>query len=434
MKKLLQILFLFSIVLGQNIYHIKITQEIEPGLVPYIKRGIQEAKNNNAQAIIFEINTFGGRVDAAVQIRDEIINTKIPTVAFINKRAISAGALISIACKKIVMSPASTIGAATVVDMEGKKQSEKYQSYMRAEMRATAEKNGRNPIYAQAMVDETIKIPDSIKGDNKLLTFTAEEAYKYKYNDTILESINQIPQYLNIKNYQIIPVEKNNMDSFISFISNPVVVSILLTIGIIGIITEIKTPGFGVPGIVGLIALALIFGTNYITNIANSFEIILFIIGIVLIILEIFVIPGFGLTGVIGFLMVVGSLFLILLPPLKMTDGDLINKVLFQITLSFIFSGIVLYFLSKYLPKNQTFNKLILDEQTSVQAGFTSADDYSYLLNKIGIAHTVLRPAGIVIIDDKKYNVVTTSDYIDKGTKVKVIKIEGNKIIVENIQ
>jgi membrane-bound serine protease (ClpP class) len=318
--------------------------------------------------------------------------------------------------------------------MEGKKQSEKYQSYMRAEMRATAEKNGRNPIYAQAMVDETIKIPDSIKGDNKLLTFTAEEAYKYKYNDTILESINQIPQFLNIKNYQIIPVEKNNMDSFISFISNPVVVSILLTIGIIGIITEIKTPGFGVPGIVGLIALALIFGTNYITNIANSFEIILFIIGIVLIILEIFVIPGFGLTGVIGFLMVVGSLFLILLPPLKMTDGDLINKVLFQITLSFIFSGIVLYFLFKYLPKNQTFNKLILDEQTSVQAGFTSADDYSYLLNKIGIAHTVLRPAGIVIIDDKKYDVVTTSDYIDKGTKVKVIKIEGNKIIVENIQ
>ena len=284
------------------------------------------------------------------------------------------------------------------------------------------------------MVDETIKIPDSIKGDNKLLTFTAEEAYKYKYNDTILESINQIPQFLNIKNYQIIPVEKNNMDSFISFISNPVVVSILLTIGIIGIITEIKTPGFGVPGIVGLIALALIFGTNYITNIANSFEIILFIIGIVLIILEIFVIPGFGLTGVIGFLMVVGSLFLILLPPLKMTDGDLINKVLFQITLSFIFSGIVLYFLLKYLPKNQTFNKLILDEQTSVQAGFTSADDYSYLLNKIGIAHTVLRPAGIVIIDDKKYDVVTTSDYIDKGTKVKVIKIEGNKIIVENIQ
>ncbi|HOL80796.1 MAG TPA: NfeD family protein [Ignavibacteriales bacterium] len=433
MKKLFFILFVFITCFSQNIYVVKIDQEIEPGLAQYIKRIVKEAENNRAEAIIFEINTFGGRVDAAVTIRDAIINSKVLTVGFVNKRAISAGALITIACKKIIMADASTMGAATVVDMEGKKQSEKYQSYMRAEMRATAEKNGRNPIFAEAMVDETVILPDSIKKNDKLLTLTNAEAHKYGYNDTTLNSINEILKYLNIKNPQLIDTQKSNTDKIISFLSNPIVVSILMMIGIIGIITEIKTPGFGAPGIIGLLALGLLFGVNYITDLATSLELILLIIGLILILVEIFVIPGFGVTGVIGIILFIGSLFFMLLPPLKMTDKDLLNRALYQILTSFILSGVIVYFLLKYLPKNTTFMKLVLADSTSAKEGYVSSISYDEILNKTGIAHTILRPAGIIEIDGKKYDAISVSDFIEKGSKIKVVQVEGIKIFVEQI-
>lgn len=434
-KVLLLILISLTYLFAQDVFLVKIDQDIEPGLAQYIKRVVKEAEEKNAEAIIFEVNTFGGRVDAAVTIRDAIINSKVQTIAFINKRAISAGALISIACKKIIMADASTIGAATVVDMEGKKQSEKYQSYMRAEMRSTAEKNGRNPIIAEAMVDETVILPDTIKKNDKLLTLTNHEAQKYGYNDTTLNSINEITKYLNIKNANIIPTEKSNTDKFVSFVGNPIVASILLMIGIIGLITEVKTPGFGAPGIIGLIALAILFGVNYITELASSLELILFFVGLFLIILEIFVIPGFGVAGAIGIILFVGSLFFMLLPPLKMADTDFITRAIFQILLSFIFGGVIIYFLLKYLPQNTYFKNLILADSTSAKDGYISSTRFDdLLLGSVGYAYTVLRPAGTIDINGTKYDAISNAEFIEKGAKIKVVKIEGSKIIVEKIE
>src|SRR3989339_1941716 len=165
---------------AQKVFHAKIEGEIDLGLAPFVRRVISDAESQNAQAIVFEINTFGGRVDAATQIKDAILESKVLTIAFIDKRAISAGALIALSCEKIVMVPGASIGASTVVDQEGKKQAEKYQSYMRSEMRATAEKNGRRTDIAQAMVDETVVVPDLQDDSTKLVTLTTEEAVKYK--------------------------------------------------------------------------------------------------------------------------------------------------------------------------------------------------------------------------------------------------------------
>ncbi|MFZ6033743.1 MAG: SDH family Clp fold serine proteinase [Melioribacter sp.] len=208
MKKiLLLVLILISSISAQKVYYGDIEGDIDLGLAPYVKRIVEEAEQNTADAIIFRINTFGGRVDAATQIKDAILNSKVRTIAFIDKRAISAGALIALSCEKIVMTPGASMGATTVVDQSGQKQSEKYQSYMRSEMRATAEKNGRRTDIAQGMVDETIVVPDLQDDSTKLITLTAEEALKFGMADTILSSVEEVKEAFGYKNASLIRVE-----------------------------------------------------------------------------------------------------------------------------------------------------------------------------------------------------------------------------------
>lgn len=411
------------------IYQGIIDGEIDLGLAPYVKRVIEEAEKNNADAVVFKINTFGGRVDAATQIKDAILNSKVLTIAFIDKRAISAGALISLSCVKIVMVPGASIGASTVVDQGGAKQSEKHQSYMRSEMRSTAEKNGRPAKIAEAMVDESIEI-EGLVDSTKLVTLTSKEAVSYGIADTVLHSLDEALASLGFENPEVIEIEGNWAENVLRFLNNPIISSLLIMIGLVGMFTEIKTPGWGLPGTAAVIALTLFFGANYILELASIIEILLFAVGVVLLILEIFVIPGFGIPGIVGILLVIGSLFLGLISDFPIVSWDLVEDAIIQLATVFVITGVLIFVLSKILPQSAFFNRLILVDEIKEQSGYSSKETLKHLIGIEGKALTDLRPAGTAILNDERIDVVTEGDYVSHDSEIKVIKVEGSKVVV----
>lgn len=418
---------------AQKVYYGNIDGEIDLGMAPYVVRVISEAEKNNADAIVFRINTFGGRLDAATQIKDAIIGTKILTIAFINNRGISAGALISLSCDKIAMAPGSSIGASTVVDQSGQKQSEKYQSYMRSEMRATAERNGRRTDIAQGMVDERIIIPGLVDS-TQLVTLTTDEALKYKMADVQANNLNEVLKDFGLQGAEIITVDVNWAEEVVKFLNNPIISSILIMIGFFGLIAEIKTPGWGVAGTTGLIALALFFGSSYIVELASAIDIVLFVVGLVLLALEIFVIPGFGVAGIAGIILIFVSLFLSLVPSGPLMDFDSISVAIIQLTGAIVAAFILILILAKFLPKSRTFNKLILADEERAEQGFVSYPSEKELVGQQGIALTTLRPAGTAEFNGRRYDVMADWDYIEKGSKIVVLRVEGVKVVVKQVK
>ncbi|MEJ5350290.1 MAG: NfeD family protein [Melioribacteraceae bacterium] len=433
MKRIIFLLIIFGFIKNisaQKIYYGVIEGEIDLGIAPYVRRVITEAEKNSAEAVIFRINTFGGRVDAATQIKDAILNSKVKTIAFIDKRAISAGALIALSCNKIAMVPGASIGASTVVDQSGQKQSEKYQSFMRSEMRATAEKNGRRTDIAQGMVDEKIVVPDLQDDSTKLITLTSEEAYKFKMADTIVTSIEEVKNAFGYKNAELISVTTNWAEDFVRFLNNPIVSSLLIMLGLIGLYTEIKTPGWGLPGTLGLICLALFFGSGYILKLASMLEIIIFFLGFILLMIEIFVIPGFGIFGILGIILMIAGLFLGLISDLPIIDMNLVSFAVIQLAATFLATGFVIALLIKFLPKTTLFNKLILQEKVQEKSGYAVKEKFIDLIGKEGIALTDLRPSGTALIDGKRIDVVTEGDYVTRNSSIVVKNVEGSKIVV----
>jgi membrane-bound serine protease (ClpP class) len=417
----------------KKVYVAYIDSDIDLGLAPYVTRVIAEAEQDNADAIVFKINTFGGRVDAATQIKDAIISSKILTIAFINNRAISAGALIALSCNKIVMVPGSSIGAATVVDQTGQKVGEKYQSYMRSEMRSTAEKNGRRMDIAEGMVDERVVV-EGLVDSTKLITLTAEEAHKYLIADTVLTSFNELLAAFDLKNAEEVSITSNWAEDVVKFLNNPIISSILIMIGFFGLMAEIKTPGWGVAGTTGLIALTLFFGSSYILQLASVLEILLFVIGLGLLLAEIFVIPGFGVAGISGIILIFASIFLSLLGSDPFIDMRAVSIAIIQLSGAILFALLGMFFLVKYLPKSTAFNKLVLAESEKAEKGFVSYPSEKELIGKIGVAFTTLRPGGTAEFDGKRVDVVADSEYIDQGAKIKVLRVEGIKVVVTPVK
>ena len=423
---------LFTNILAQHfkVYIADIEGEIDLGLAPYVTRVVDEATKNDAKAIIFRINTFGGRVDAATQIKDAILNSKVKTIAFIDKRAISAGALIALSCEKIVMVPGASIGASTVVDQSGQKQSEKYQSYMRSEMRATAEKNGRRTDIAQGMVDESIVVADLNDDDKKLITLTSEEAVKYKMADTVLTSMDAAKKAFGLENSEEVNVTPNWAEKFVAFLNNPIISSLLILIGMLGIFTEIKMGVWGLPGTVAVIALALFFGSGYILQLASAIEIVIFILGVVLLLLEIFVIPGFGIVGILGIILMIAGLFSGLVPDFGMTDYSTLSVAIVQLASVFVLSAIFIFLLSKFLPKSTIWNRLILQDNIASKSGYATRPSFDHLIGAEGTALTTLRPAGTAMINGERIDVVTEGDYINHDSEIIVKAVEGSKVVV----
>jgi membrane-bound serine protease (ClpP class) len=434
-KIILIIIFIISNSFAQKkVYLAHIESEIEPGLAPYITRVVNEAEKNNAAAIVFKINTLGGRVDAAVQIVDAIMSSKVLTIAFIDHRAISAGAFIALSNRKIVMVRGGTIGAATVVDAQGKKVGEKYQSFMRGQMRSVAEKNGRRVDICQGMVDERITVP-GIVDSTQLITLTTDEALKYGIADTTAPYLADVLKIYNLENAQVIDIKSNWAEDVVKFLNNSIVVSVLLMIGFVGLFVEIKTPGWGMAGTAGVLALLLFFGSSYILDLASGLDIILFVLGVILLALEIFVIPGFGIAGISGIILIFVSLFMALIGGgLPYVDGDMISRAIIQLGGSLLVSIIVIALIIKYLPKSTIFNRLILAEDEKANKGFVSSKSLRKLVGLEGIALSTLRPAGMADFKGEKIDVVADGDYVQQGSKLKVLRVEGSKVVVREIK
>lgn len=317
----------------KNIYVIPIQDTIDLGIPAFVNRAISSAEKNSAELIIFDIDTFGGRVDAATQIKDAISATDITTIAFINRRAISAGSLISLSCDQIYMTDGGTIGATSVVDMSGSKQSEKSQSYMREEMAATAEKSGKNTDIARGMVDEELSFEflvingDSLKVDDiegrkegKLITLTTELALKYNIADGKSESVEELLSDLGIENYNIITLSENWSEDLVRFLTDPTISSLLTTFGTIGIISELYSAGWGIGGTIGIICLTLALGASYLTQLASSMDLLIIFSGLLLLVVEFIAIPGFGFFGIAGIGVLFYGLYLLLIPDIPVSD------------------------------------------------------------------------------------------------------------------
>lgn len=438
-------LLLISSLLSEIIYKVPIEGTIDLGLPPFIKRVISQAESENAEAIIFEINTFGGRVDAATQIKDAILSSKITTIAFINRRAISAGALISLSCEKIYMTEGGLIGAATAVDMSGKKGSEKVISFMREEMASTAEKRGRNAEIARGMVDEELQFThlvinsDSIavndiegRKDGKLISLTTEQALKYKISDGKAETFNDLIIKLDYSKYKVKQNIENWSENLVRFLTNPVVASLLTTFGFLGILFELQSPGWGIPGFVGLVCLILSLSASYIAQLATMSDMLLIITGFTLIMLEAFVIPGFGIVGISGLGVIIYGLYLLLIPDVPVSE-EVLSSAMDGFTIGLLGALVGIYLLLKVMIKTKFWKQLTAPGSQKKEDGFTNSFGWETLVNEIGKTDTDLNPSGWANVGKNRVFVVSEGGFIDKGEKVKILSVDGNRILVRKL-
>jgi membrane-bound serine protease (ClpP class) len=406
-------------------------------MLRYVKLAIEHAEKTKADYVIVDMDTYGGVLTDAKEIVDLIMDFKKPIWVFINSDAASAGALISIACDSIYMSPGASIGAATVVEGDGKAAPDKYQSYMRSIMRSTAEENHRDPRIAEGMVDERVVV-DSIKQAGKVITFTTNEAIKYHYCEAKVNSVEEILKRNKIENYEIDHFELGAAEQVIAFFINPFISGLLILIIIGGLYFELQTPGAVFPIAASLLALILYLVPYYLNGLAEYWEVIALMVGIILLIAEIFIIPGFGVAGVLGIGLTVGSLILIML------NNDFFNFEFVPlgdiVVATFTAMGgltggvLLLFFGGAKLTQTKAFKRLALTDTQESAQGYSVNISSKELIGKKGIAHTVLRPSGKVLIENQVYDAFTRGDYVQKGEPIEVIGTEGITLKVKTSQ
>jgi membrane-bound serine protease (ClpP class) len=418
---------------------------IDLGLPPFIQRTLEDAESNEATAVIFDINTFGGRVDAATQIKDAILGADIPTIAFINRRAISAGALISLSCEKIYMTGGGLIGAATAVDMTGKKGSEKVISFMREEMASTAEKRGRSKKIARGMVDEeltfthlviggdSIKV-DDIEGrkDGKLISLTTEQALRYKIADGTAENMEALLDSLGYSSVKTIETAENWSEAIVRFLTNPVVASLLTTFGFLGILFELQSPGWGIPGFVGLACLILSLSASYIAQLATMSDMLFVLTGLALILLEVLVIPGFGIAGLGGIGLMIYGLYLLLLPDVPVGE-EVLGQAMDGFLIGIVGAIIGLVLLAKLMIKTKFWEQLTAPDTQKKEDGYSNTFGWESLQGETGIADTDLHPSGWVRVKDQRIFVVSEGEFIEEGKEIKILSVDGNRVLVREL-
>ncbi|HCM77426.1 MAG TPA: serine protease [Cytophagales bacterium] len=416
----------------------EIKAEIDPRMSRYVNLALDNAEKIEADYVIIEMDTYGGVLTDSKDIVDRILDLKVPIWVFINKDAASAGALISIACDSIYMAAGATIGAATVVQGgTGEAAPDKYQSYMRSIMRSTAEHNGRDPRIAEGMVDERIAI-DSISAEGSVITFTTKEALKYGYCEAQVESIDEILKRNGVPDYELVKFEISNVEKVIAFFLNPFISGILILVILGGLYFELQTPGVGFPIFAAITALIFYLVPYYLNGLAENWEIIALFVGVILIIVEVFVIPGFGVAGIAGITLTVGSMVLI------MVNNDFFNFEMVPLNDIIVASlaifgglsgGVLLLFVGGVRFSQSGFFKRIALSDTQAQSeGYTSNfNNEGDLIGKTGTAYTVLRPSGKIMIDNQIYDAFSRGDYIEKGDSVKVVEIEGSTLKVRKV-
>lgn len=412
----------------------EIRDEIDAPMQRYVRLALENARATGADIVVVDMDTFGGVLTDAKEIVDEIMDFPKPIWVFINSDAASAGALISIACDSIYMAPGATIGAATVVNgSDGSAAPDKYQSYMRSIMRSTAEENNRNPEIAEGMVDEDMAI-DSVKEAGKVLTLTTSEAIQYGFCDAKVESIKELLERNGVRDYELTTFRLGFAERIIAFVINPVISGLLILAIIAGLYFELQAPGFGFPSVVAVAALVLYLVPYYLNGLAENWEIIALFIGLLLIAAEVFIIPGFGVAGVAGIALTTCALILVML------DNDWFNfdrvasgQVFAAAVSAFggLIGGLVLLFVGgARLTRTRAFGRIANLDTQDKDKGFTANFVPQISKGTRGVAFTILRPGGKVMIDEKVYDAFTRGEYIEKGEAVEVIDTEASTLKV----
>ena len=412
------------------IYRIPVTGTIELGLAPYIARGIEEAGEIGAAAVLLDIDTPGGRIDAALQIVKAVTASDLPVYSLVNTHAWSAGAIIALATDSIFMVPASSIGAATPVTGGGQKAPEKIVSAMRSEMRALAERRGLDPRVAEAMVDEEIEI-DGVIAEGKLLTLTAGEAVELEVAAAEVENLDALLERHGMGGAEVVTVGINWAEQLVRFLSNPFVAPLLLSIGTLGILIEIKTPSFGIAGAVGLVSLAAFFGSHLIVGLAGMEEVILLGAGMVALGIEVFVVPGFGIAGAISILCIGSAIFLALIGNLPTwPDVARASGILFAAAMIIVAA---IYVLVRKLPSARRARGVFLRAATDREHGYIAGSTRDDLVGLEGVAITDLRPAGTIKVGDERLDVVSDVGFVAQGKRVRIISSESYRHVIETI-
>ncbi len=422
----------------KKVFTFAIDEDIDPGMNRRVKLAMDQAAALKADVILIEMDTYGGAVTDADEIRTRILESKIPVYVFINKDAASAGALISIACDSIYMAPGASIGAATVVNgTDGTAAPDKYQSYMRSMMRSTAEATGRNPQIAEAMVDEKLVVP-GISDSSSVITFSVAEAIQNGFCEGEYATAKEILAAQGLQSAEIIAYEEKTVDTIISFFLSPAVSGILILLIIGGIYFELQTPGVGFPLAVALSAALLYFIPYYLNGLAENWEILAFVIGIILLAVEFFIIPGFGVFGVAGIVLTLGGLVLGMLPN-QAFDFELVpSSQLFGALLTVILSALVgvgmVFWLTPKVNEWGAFKHLTLATTQDRSKGYTSSTYSEDMVGKIGKVHSRLRPSGKVEIAGEIYDAYSRGEFLEQGESIEVISTEGTSLRVKKTE
>lgn len=421
----------------QKVYTFKIDDNIDPRMNRKVKLALEDAQLKGADMIVIEMDTYGGAVNDADDIRTMILETKTPIHVWINKDAASAGALISIACDSIYMAPGASIGAATVVmGGGGEAAPDKYQSYMRSIMRSTAEAKGRNPKIAEAMVDQNLEI-EGISEKGTVITFSVSEAIANGFCEGEVNSVTEVVEKQGIDDFEMLNYETSGVEKVIAFFLNPAVSGFLILVIFAGIYFEIQTPGVGFPLAASLTAIVLYFIPYYLTGLAQNWEIAVFVVGCILLLVEIFVIPGFGIFGILGIVGILTGLTLGMIPNdafdfTFVPSGDLFVALLTVILAAIVAISLIFIFAPK-VNQWKAFSTIALANTQQRTEGYTSTSYSDSLLDKEGITHTRLMPSGKIIIEDEIYDAYSRGEFIDKGEKIKVISTEGTSLKVKKV-
>jgi membrane-bound serine protease (ClpP class) len=418
------------------VYVLELEGVIDLGLAPFVKRVLDQATGSDAAAVILEIDTFGGRVDAAVQIRDALLDAKVRTVGFVNKRAISAGALIGLATQTLAMAPGSTLGAATPVQTgapgaAAQPVDEKTVSYVRKEFRATAEARKRPLLLAEAMVDADVVVP-GVVDKGKLLTLTTDEALLHEVADLRADTLDSLLAQLGLEGAERRTVSLHWAEQLVRFLTHPVLSSMLISVGLLGIMVELRTPGFGFPGGIGLASLGLFFWGHWLVQLAGWEELLLAAAGLALLVAEIFFIPGFGIAGALGLAALLGALVL------SMTGaGDtatVMIEAVWRVVIALLVALVAGLALLRLVPSLPFARRLVLasDLGSGPAHGSAPLSDQRWL-GKRGHAASALRPAGIAAIEGERVDVVSDGALVEPGAPIQVIHVDGNRIVVRQL-
>lgn len=400
-----------------DVYVIPIKGDITRASYNFLRDSLDKIVNNSTKAIIFEIDTYGGLISEAEKIKNLIIGLEVPTITFVNNKAESAGVLISIAGEKLVMAESSTIGSA-----ETSPDTEKVLSMWRSFLRDVAQLRGRNPQIVEAMADKDIHI-EGLSERGKLLNLTSREALEYGICDLISNDYDEILSHFNISYTSIVEVEESLELKAAKFLSGSFISTLLLTLGFVGLVVELFTPGFGIGGTISIISFGLFFAGNILAGNSQWTSLAVFVTGLILLVIEA-IIPGFGLPGISGIILVVLGAILAM--------GS-VTQALMSVSVAIIITTLITLLLIKRGSKSPIFDKIILDIQHKEEEGYVSAKPKDEYLGKEGIAVTELRPSGIIEIDGRRLDALSSGNFIQKNTRVKVIKVEGSKIIVRRI-